>query len=215
MAENAPSVHFNFNEKVKKFLNNLNKKINSANLENGNEMQVLLDYRKNLINIPNIQYYSNLPDDLILAYYNRFTLISYIHFSPQGESIEIENINTIDTYQNQGNCKFLLSILLIISRLINPNLNMLYLDSINKNLSYLCIFQFDAIPRILYYKDETNAIDEKDDDKITSFKSEVLEIKEKTKEERYKYIKSIEKRFGNDLFLVIDINDSIVSMIEY
>ena len=215
MSEPATSNHFYFNEKVKKCLNNVNKKINGTNLGNGNEKQVLLDYRKNLINIPNIQYYSNLPDDLILAYYNRFTLIAYIHFSPQGESIEIENINTIDTYQNQGNCKFLLSILLIISRLINPNLNMLYLDSINKNLSYLCIFQFDAIPRILYYKDETNTIDDKDDDKITAFKSEIVKMKEKTKEEKYEYITSIENRFGNDLFLVIDINDSIISMIEY
>lgn len=215
MSEPATSVHFNFNEKVKKFLYDLNKKLNSAKLENGNEKQVLLDYRKNLINIPNIKYYSNLPDDLILAYYNRFTLISYIHFSPQGESIEIENVNTIDTYQNKGNCKFLLSILLIISRLINPNLNILYLDSINKNLSYLCIFQFDAIPRILYYKDQTNTIDDKDDDKITAFKSEVVEMKEKTKDEKYEYITSIENRFGNDLFLVIDINDSIISMIDY
>ena len=208
--------NFKQNQYIQKFINDLNKKLKCINLENGNEKQVLLDYRKNLINIPKENYQANAPDDLILAYYNRFTLLAYIHISLHDESIGIEYIKTIHNYQNQGHCKLLLYVLIVLSRLINPKLNMIHLDSINNKLSYLCIFAFDAIPQILYYKNTSLATDisEKDYDKITEFKHEVAEMKNKTKEEKYKYIAKFDELYGNDLFLIIDISDSIVSMIE-
>ena len=206
-------TNFEQNQQIQKYINVLNYKLNSLNSENDNEKKILLDYRKNLINIPTEKYHPTLPDDLILAYYNRFTLLAYIHISLHDESIGIEYIRTMNMYQNKGNCKYLLSVLIILSRLINPNLNMIHLDSINNKLSYLCIFTFDAIPQVLYYKDESTAMI-KDNVKTFEFKNEIAEIKDKTKEEQYNYIESLDSRFGNDLFLIIDINDSIVSMIE-
>ena len=68
--------NFKQNKQTQKFIYNLNTKLNSLNCENGNENNVLLDYRKNLINIPKEKYQKNLPTDLILAHYNRFTLLS-------------------------------------------------------------------------------------------------------------------------------------------
>ena len=209
---------YNFvqNQQTQKCIKVLNMKLKNLNFENGSEKQILLDYRKNLINIPTEKYQTTKSDDLILAYYNRFTLLAYIHISLHDESIGIEYIRTMNMYQNQnkGNCKYLLSVLIILSRLINPKLNMLHLDSINNKLSYLCIFTFDAIPQALYYKNELISPLLKDDDKTFEFKNEVAEMKNKTKEEKYKYIESLDTRFGNDLFLIIDISDSIVSMIE-
>jgi len=213
MYNDTTQDNFIQNQKTQKYINNLNIKLKTSNLINGSEKQILLDYRKNLINIPIEKYHPTLPDDLILAYYNRFTLLAYIHISLHDESIGIEYIRTMNMYQNKGNCKYLFSVLIILSRLINPNLNMIHLDSINNKLSYLCIFTFDAIPQVLYYKDESTAMI-KDDVKTFEFKNEIAEIKDKTKEEKYQYIASLDSRFGNDLFLIIDINDSIVSMIE-
>ena len=202
------------NKQTQKCIKGVNNKLNSLNFENGNEKQVLLDYRKNLINIPIEKYQSNSPNDLILAYYNRFTLLTYIHIKLFDESIGIEYIKSMYMYKNKGHCKLLLSVLIILSRRINPNLNMIHLDSISNNLSYLCIFTFNAIPQSLYYKNNSFSTDKKDDEKLFEFKSEVAEIKDKTKEEQYNYIESLESRFGNNLFLIIDITDSIVSMIE-
>ena len=207
------SNNFVQNQQTQKCIKSINNKLNRLNFENGNEKQILLDYRKNLINIPTEKYHPTLPDDLILAYYNRFTLLAYIHISLHDESIGIEYIRTMNMYQNKGNCKFLFSYLIILSRLINPNLNMIHLDSINNKLSYLCIFEFDAIPQVLYYKDESTSM-MKDDVKTFEFKNEIAEMKDKTKEDKYKVISSFDTRFSNDLFLIIDINDSIVSMIE-
>jgi hypothetical protein len=207
-------TNFEQNQQIQKYINVLNYKLNSLNSENGNEKKILLDYRKNLINIPIEKYQATKTDDLILAYYNRFTLLAYIHISLHEESIGIEYIRTMNIYQNKGNCKLLLSVLIILSRSINPKLNMIHLDSISNNLTYLCIFTFDAIPQVLYYKNNSFSTDIKDDDKSFEFKAEIAEIKDKTKEEQYNYIESLDSRFGNDLFLIIDINDSIVSMIE-
>ena len=215
MCDDITQYNFVQNQQTQKCIKGLNNKLNTLNFENGNEKQILLDYRKKLINIPKEQYQRNSPNDLILAYYNRFTLLSYIHITLHDESIGIENIRTTDIYQNKGNCKYLLSILIVLSRLINPKLNMIHLDSISNKLSYLCIFTFDAIPQVLYYKDDSISHPLlKDDVKTFEFKNEVAEMKDKTKEEKYHYIASLDTRFGNDLFLIIDINDSIVSMIE-
>ena len=95
----------------------------------------------------------------------------------------------------------------------------MHLDSINKKLSYLCIFEFDAIPQILYYKENEFLRDYlrdyiRDDSKITDFKTQILDMKDKTKEEKYKYIASCDTIFGNDLFLIIDINDINDSLIK-
>ena len=35
-------------------------------------------------------------------------------------------------------------------------------------------------------------------------------MQDKTKEEKYKYIEKFDAIYGNDLFLIIDINDSLV-----
>ena len=182
------------------------------NYENGSELQILLDYRKNLIDIPEKQYEVNAPDDLILAYYKRFTLLAYMHITLHNESIGIEYVKTIDNYQNQKMCKFLLSVLIVLSRLINPNLNMIHLDSINYKISYLCIFEFDAIPQITYYNSRENNFvsDIKDETKCNEFNIEILKMQDKTKEEKYKYIEKFDAIYGNDLFLIIDINDSLV-----
>lgn len=201
------------NQKTQKYINNLNIKLKTSNLINGSEKQVLLDYRKNLIHIPEEICQATSPDDLILAYYNRFTLLAYIQISLYNESIGIDYIRSTNIYQNQGYCKFLFSVLIMLSRLINPKLNMIHLDSINNKLSYLCIFEFDAIPQVLYYKDESTSM-VKDDENTFEFKNEVAIMKTKSKEEKYQYIESFDTRYGNDLFLIIDINDSIVSMIE-
>lgn len=206
--------NFEQNQQTQKCIKMLNNKLNNLNFVNGNEKQILLDYRKNLINIPKEQYQKNSPNDLILAYYNRFTLLTYIHITLYDESIGVENIRTIDTYQSKGNCKYLLSVLIVLSRLINPKLNMIHLDSINNKLSYICIFMLDSIPQVLYYKNEPISPLVKNDEKTFKFKNEVAQMKNKTKEEKYKYIESLNTRFSNDLFLIIDINDSIVSMIE-
>lgn len=214
MSNNTSSDNYILNKKTQKCIKGLNNKLNSLNSENGNEKQVLLDYRKNLINIPTEKYQLNSPNDLILAYYNRFTLLTYIHISLHEESIGIEYIRTLDTYQNKGHCKLLLSVLIILSTSINPKLNMIHLDSISNILSYLCIFTFNATPQSLYYKNNSFSTDIKDDEKMFEFKVEVAEMKDKTKEEQYNYIESLDSRVGNDLFLIIDINDSIVSMIE-
>ena len=208
-------TNFVQNQHIQKYIKILNNKLNSLNFENGNEKQILIDYRKNLINIPTESYQVTKADDLILAYYNRFTLLAYIHIKLFDDSIGIENIRTLDMYQNKGHCKLLLSVLIILPRRINPKLNMIHLDSISNKLSYLCIFTFDAIPQVLYYKDDSISHPLlKNDEKTFEFKNEVAEMKDKTKEEKYKYITSLDTRFGNDLFLIIDINDSIVSMIE-
>ena len=214
MYNDTTQDNFLQNQKTQKYINNLNIKLKSLNLINGSEKQVLLDYRKNLIHIPEEICQTTSPDDLILAYYNRFTLLAYIHITLYDESIGIDYIKTSDIYQNQGYCKFLFSVLIMLSRLINPKLNMIHLDSINNKLSYLCIFEFDAIPQVLYYKNESISPLIKDDENTFEFKNEVAIMKTKTKEEKYQYIESFDTRYGNDLFLIIDINDSIVSMIE-
>ena len=205
--------HFKLNDETNKFINDLNKNImKDLNYENGSELQILLDYRKNLIDIPEKQYEVNAPDDLILAYYKRFTLLAYMHITLHNESIGIEYVKTIDNYQNQKRCKFLLSVLIGLSRLINPNINMIHLDSINYKISYLCIFEFDAIPQITYYNSRENNFvsDIKDETKCNEFNIEILKMQDKTKEEKYKYIEKFDAIYGNDLFLIIDINDSLV-----
>ena len=205
--------HFKLNDETNKFINDLNKNImKDLNYENGSELQILLDYRKNLIDIPEKQYEVNAPDDLILAYYKRFTLLAYMHITLHNESIGIEYVKTIDNYQNQKRCKFLLSVLIGLSRLINPNINMIHLDSINYKISYLCIFEFDAIPQITYYNSRENNFvsDIKDENKCKEFNIEILKMQDKTKEEKYKYIEKFDAIYGNDLFLIIDINDSLV-----
>jgi hypothetical protein len=208
------SNNFVQNQQTQHYLKTLNNKLNTINSENGNEIQILLDYRKNLIHIPEEKYHPNTPDDLILGYYNRFTLLAYIHISLHDESIGIEYIRTLDTYNNKGKCKQLLSILIMLSRHINPKLNMIHLNSTHNRLSYLCIFELDAIPQSVYYKDNLFLTDVKDDEKTFEFKNKVAEMKDKTKEDKYKYIEKCHKRIGNNLLLIIDINDSIVSMIE-
>ena len=196
--------NFEQNQQIEIFLKNLNYSLNS---ENSNEKQVLLNYRKNLPEIPDEKYHANLPDDLVLAYYNNFTLLAYIHISLHDESIGIEYIRTLDIYQNKGKCKLLLSVLVILSRLINPNINMIHMNSTNNKLSYLSIFEFYAIPQDLYYKE--NLIS-KDDEKIYELKKEIAEMKDNSKEEKYKYIKSVETRFGKTLYIIIDIYDLII-----
>ena len=203
--------HYAMNKDTLAYINDLNHKLLYLNFENGHELQVLLDYRKNLIYIEYEEYQSNNPNDLILCLYKRFKPITYMHIKLHDDFISLEYVKTTYKYQNQGQCKFLLSILIVLSRLINPNINIIYLDSINNKLSYLTIFIFDAIPQIIYYK---SCIDIKDEFKITQFKNEVLEMKDKSITDKYKYIKSFDKRFSNDLFLNIDINELFVLKIQ-
>lgn len=212
MCDNVSQNYFKQNKETENYINKLN--MSGVYNKNGNEILILLDYRKNLINIPEVIYQTNEPDDLILAYYNRFTLLSYMHITLYDESIGIEYIKTIEKYQKKGYCQILLSILIGLSKKINPNLIMIHLDSINYNLSYLCIFTFGAIPQILYYKDNSYSTCIKDEIKIFEFNKELAVIADKTKEEKYKYIKNFDEIFGNDLFLIIDINDSVVDLMQ-
>ena len=217
MCENDTQDNFKQNKETETYINKLN--CSGFSNKNGNEILILLDYRKNLINIPEDIYESNEPNDVILAYYNRFTPITYIHITIYDKTICIEYIKTNEKYQNKGYCKLLISILLVLSKKIIPNINIIHLDSINYNLSYLCIFTFGAIPQNLYYKDNlysTNIKEDdiKDDDKIAKFNKELAVIADKTKEEQYKYIKSFDAKFGNDLFLIIDIDDSFIDVMQ-
>ena len=212
MCDNVTQDYFKQNKETQNYINKLNG--SGFSKKNGNEILILLDYRKNLINIPVEMYQSNEPNDLILAYYNRFILIGYMHITLYNESICIEYIKTIEKYQNQGYCQVLLSVLISLSKKINPDLNMIHLDSMNYNLSYLCIFTFGAIPQILYYKDNSYLTSIKDEIKISEFNKELAVITDKPKEEQYKYIKSLDERFGNDLFLIIDIDDLIVDVMQ-
>ena len=209
--------NFKQNKQTQKFIYNLNTKLNSLNCENGNENNVLLDYRKNLINIPKEKYQKNLPTDLILAHYNRFTLLSYMHITLSTDSLYIEYIRILNNYKKKSKYNLLLSILLKLSRLINTKLNLIHINSINNRFNtYMCIFEFYAIPQVLYYKNNsvsTDIKDIKDDEKSFEFKTEAAEIKDKSIGEKYNYIDSIYTRFGNELILIIDINDSILSMI--
>ena len=217
MCENDTQDNFKQNKETETYINKLN--CSDSSNKNGNEILILLDYRKNLINIPVDIYEPNEPNDVILAYYNRFTLITYIHITIYDKTICIEYIKTNEKYQNKGYCQLLISILIVLSKKIIPNINIIHLDSINYNLSYLCIFTFGAIPQNLYYKDNlysTNIKEDdiKDDDKIAKFNKELVVIADKTKEEQYKYIKSFDARFGNDLFLIIDIDDSFIDVMQ-
>ena len=218
------NVHFELNQNTYNCINDLNNIY--ENDKNKYGFKIVLDYRKNIPNIPIEQYQSNNPNDLLLVLCNSFTLnpIAYVHITLHCDavnfepiSIEIECIKTIDLYRNLGKCKLLLSILILLSRLLNPNINMIHLDSINYKLSYLCIFEFDAIPQVIYYKSIENdfSSDIKNEKKCNEFKDEVAEMKNKSKEEKYKYIENFDAQFGNDLFLIIDIDDSLLVKISH
>ena len=59
--------NYKINDSILSFLNEINKKLIKLNFDNGQELMILLDYRKNLINIPEERYESNSPNDLLLC----------------------------------------------------------------------------------------------------------------------------------------------------
>jgi hypothetical protein len=213
-------------------LNEINKKLLNLNFDNGQELMIFLDHRKNLINIPTERYESFSPNDLILCLYNRFIPITYIHFIINDDSLSIENIKTNEKYENKGYCKLLLSIIILLSRLINENVNMIHFDSINDRISYLSVFVFDAIPQIEYYNlRETDLYDKKDEIKCKEFTDKINSINKndendatygmngingigETKIFKYGFIQYLSKEYGNDLFLVIEINDLFIDKIQ-
>lgn len=224
--------NYKINHSILSFLNEINKKLLNLNFDNGHELMVLLDYRKNLINIPTERYESISPNDLILCLYNRFIPITYIHFIINDDSLSIENIKTNEKYENKGYCKLLLSIIILLSRLINENVNMIHFDSINDRISYLSVFVFDAIPQIEYYNlRETDLYDKKDEIKCKEFTDKIKSINKndendatygmngingigETKIFKYGFIQYLYKEYGNDLFLVIEINDLFIDKIQ-
>jgi len=220
MSEISEMSNYKINDSIISFLNEINKKLINLNFDNGQELIVLLDYRKNLINIPEEKYESISPNDLLLCLYNRFMPITYIHFIINDDSISIENTKTNKKYENKGYCKLLFSILILLSRLIDENINMIHLDSINDKMSYLSVFVFDAIPQIEYYNlRETNLYDKKDEIKCKEFIDKIKMINEINKTidikiHKYGFIQYLCKEYGNDLFLVIEITDLFIDKIQ-
>lgn len=218
--------NYKINHSILSFLNEINKKLLNLNFDNGQEFMVFLDYRKNLINIPSERYESISPNDLLLCLYNRFIPITYIHFIINDDSLSIENIKTNVKYENKGYCKLLLSMLILLSRLINENINMIHFDSINDKMSYLSLFVFDAIPQIEYYNlREIVLCDKKDESKCKEFIDKIKMINENDKNDeiyginvnkiyKYGFIQYLSKEYGNDLFLVIEITDLFIDKIQ-
>ena len=218
--------NYKINHSILSFLNEINKKLLNLNFDNGQEFMVFLDYRKNLINIPSERYESISPNDLLLCLYNRFIPITYIHFIINDDSLSIENIKTNVKYENKGYCKLLLSMLILLSRLINENINMIHFDSINDKMSYLSLFVFDAIPQIEYYNlREIVLCDKKDESKCKEFIDKIKMINENDKNDeiyginvnkiyKYGFIQYLCKEYGNDLFLVIEITDLFIDKIQ-
>ena len=221
--------NYKINHSILSFLNEINKKLLNLNFDNGQEFMVFLDYRKNLINIPSERYESISPNDLLLCLYNRFIPITYIHFIINDDSLSIENIKTNVKYENKGYCKLLLSMLILLSRLINENINMIHFDSINDKMSYLSVFVFDAIPQIEYYNlREIVLCDKKDESKCKEFIDKIKMINENDKNDendeiyginvnkiyKYGFIQYLCKEYGNDLFLVIEITDLFIDKIQ-
>ena len=218
--------NYKINHSILSFLNEINKKLLNLNFDNGQELMVFLDYRKNLINIQSERYESISPNDLLLCLYNRFIPITYIHFIINDDSLSIENIKTNKKYENKGYCKLLLSILILLSRLINENINMIHFDSINDRMSYLSVFVFDAIPQIEYYNlREIDLCDKKDESKCKEFIDKIKMINENDKNDeiyginvnkiyKYGFIQYLSKEYGNDLFLVIEITDLFIDKIQ-
>ena len=221
--------NYKINHSILSFLNEINKKLIKLNFDNGQELMILLDYRKNLINISAEKYEITSPNDLILCLYNRFIPITYIHIEINNDSLSIENIKTDKKYENKGYCKLLLSILILLSRLINENINMIHFDSINDRMSYLSVFVFDAIPQIEYYNlREIDLCDKKDESKCKEFIDKIKMINENDKNDeiygiyeinvnkiyKYGFIQYLCKEYGNDLFLIIEITDLFIDKIQ-
>ena len=231
--------NYKINHSILSFLNEINKKLIKLNFDNGQELMILLDYRKNLINISAEKYEITSPNDLILCLYNRFIPITYIHIEINNDSLSIENIKTDKKYENKGYCKLLLSILILLSRLINENVNMIHFDSINDRISYLSVFVFDAIPQIEYYNlretqieyyklREIDLCDKKDESKCKEFIDKIKMINENDKNDeiygiyeinvnkiyKYGFIQYLCKEYGNDLFLIIEITDLFIDKIQ-
>ena len=222
----SETYNYKINDSILIFLNELNKKLINLNYDNGQELMILFDYRKNLINISAEKYEITSPNDLLLCLYNRLIPVTYIHIEINDNSLSIENIKTNEKYENKGYCKLLLSILILLSRLINENINMIHFDSINDKISYLSVFLFDAIPQIEYYNlREIVLCDKKDESKCKEFIDKIKMINENDKNDaiyginvnkiyKYGFIQYLSIEYGNDLFLVIEITDLFIDKIQ-